>query len=98
MAEQSTEHAESTSALAWLPPSAPPSNHGHTVAAWTTTVVVVLGGLISALAVVFSVVWLFWVGVAVMVAGGVAGKVLQVLGYGQGGANTRARQSGSAGH
>ena len=98
MAEQSTENAESTGITAWLPPSAPPSNHGHTVAAWTTTIVVVLGGLVSALAVVFSTVWLFWVGIVVMVAGGLAGKVLQVLGYGQGGANTLARQAASGGH
>ncbi|HUX70561.1 MAG TPA: HGxxPAAW family protein [Cellulomonadaceae bacterium] len=98
MAEQSTEGTESTGALAWLPPSAPPSNHGHTVAAWTTTIVVVVGALVSALAVVFAVVWLFWAGLGVVLVGAITGKVLQVLGYGQGGANTLARQSGAGAH
>ncbi len=79
---------------AHLPPSAPPRNHGRTVAAWTTTVVVLAGAVVAAAGLVFSASWLFWVGAAVAVAGPVVGKVLQVLGYGQGGAATRARESG----
>ncbi len=98
MAEQSAEGTQSTGAPAWLPPSAPPSNHGHTVAAWTTTTVVLVGALVSALAVVFAVVWLFWVGLGVVLVGAIVGKALQVLGYGQGGANTLARQSGAGAH
>ncbi|GEA80490.1 HGxxPAAW family protein [Cellulomonas sp. CW35] len=81
-----------------LPPTAPPTNHGHTVAAWTTTWVVVGGAVIAALAMVFAQVWLFWVGIGVCVLGLVGGKVLQVLGYGQGGAATLARQKARGGH
>lgn len=81
-----------------LPPSAPPTNHGHTVAAWTTTWVVVAGAVIAALAMVFAQVWLVWAGLGVCVLGIVIGKVLQVLGYGQGGAATLAKQSARGGH
>ncbi|MBO9567515.1 MULTISPECIES: HGxxPAAW family protein [Cellulomonas] len=74
-----------------LPPSTPPTNHGRTVAAWTTTWVVVAGALVAALGVAFALVWLFWVGMAIAVGGLVLGKVLQLLGHGQGGAATLAR-------
>ncbi len=77
-----------------LPPTAPPTNHGRTSAAWATTFVVLVGATVAALAVIFAVVWAFWVGLGVVVAGVVAGKVLQVLGHGQGGARTAARSHG----
>ncbi len=80
-----------------LPPSAPPTNHGHTVAAWTTTWVVVAGAVIAAVGLVIAQLWLFWAGLGVCVLGVVIGKVLQVLGYGQGGAATLAKQ-GRGGH
>ncbi len=66
-----------------LPPSAAPRNHGRTVAAWTTTAIVVLGGLIAAFGVALAQPWLAWVGGGVIVAGLVIGKVLQVMGLGQ---------------
>ncbi|HEY0189114.1 MAG TPA: HGxxPAAW family protein [Cellulomonas sp.] len=73
-----------------LPPVAPPTNHGRTSAAWATTYIVLLGTTIAALAMIFAVVWAFWVGLGVVVAGVVVGKVMQVLGHGQGGARTEA--------
>ncbi|MFC8191627.1 HGxxPAAW family protein [Cellulomonas sp. NPDC057328] len=81
-----------------LPPSTPPTNHGKTVAAWTTTWTIVLGALVAALGVAFALVWLFWVGMGVIVLGIVLGKVLQVLGHGQGGAATLAREKRRGGH
>jgi hypothetical protein len=81
-----------------LPPSAAPTNHGRTVAAWTTTWVVVAGGLVAALAVTFAVVWLFWVGLAVCLVGVVLGLVLRSAGFGQGGAKTLERQARTGGH
>jgi len=81
-----------------LPPTAPPTNHGRTVAAWTTTWTVVLGGVVAALGVTFVLAWLFWVGLAVMIGGVVLGKVLQLLGHGQGGAATLARAQRRGGH
>lgn len=80
-----------------LPPTAAPTNHGHTTAAWTTTIVVVLGAVVAALGLVFALAWLAWTGAGIVLLGVVLGKVLQVLGYGQGGAQTLARQAG-AGH
>ncbi|WP_246260660.1 HGxxPAAW family protein [Cellulomonas taurus] len=71
-----------------LPPVAPPTNHGRTVAAWTVTYVVVAGFLVAALAMIFSLVWLFWVGMGAAIAGVVAGIVLRAAGFGQGGKHT----------
>jgi len=81
-----------------LPPTAPPTNHGRTVAAWTTTWGVVLGGVVAALGVAFTLAWLFWVGMGVIVLTLVLGKVLQLLGHGQGGAATLARAQRRGGH
>src|SRR3954454_22961661 len=101
MADQSlahrAQHATRTETV-HLPPSAPPTNHGKTLAAWVTTYGVVGGAVVAGLAVAFAVVWLFWVGLAVIFASLVLGKVLQVLGHGQGGAATRAREARTGGH
>jgi hypothetical protein len=57
-------------------------SHGHSVAAWTAVVVILVGTVIMSLAVVFpSVLW-FVVGAVVVVLGIVAGKVLAMAGYG----------------
>ncbi|MEV7971938.1 HGxxPAAW family protein [Cellulomonas sp. NPDC089187] len=71
-----------------LPPVAPPTNHGRTVAAWTVTWVVVLGFLVAGLAMMFSQVWLFWVGMGAAVVGVIAGVLLRAAGFGQGGKRT----------
>jgi len=101
MADQSlahrAQHATRTETV-HLPPSAPPTNHGKTLAAWVTTYGVVGGITLAGVAMVFAVVWLVWVGLAIAVVAIVVGKVLQVLGHGQGGAATRAREARSGGH
>lgn len=66
-----------------LPPHPAPMNHGNTRAAWTLVVLVLVGAVVAALGVAFATVWLFVVGAAVIVAGIVAGWVLQRLGHGQ---------------
>ncbi|SFK00304.1 HGxxPAAW family protein [Cellulomonas sp. KH9] len=81
-----------------LPPATPPTNHGRTLAAWTTTWTVVAGGVVAGLGVAFTMMWLFWVGMGVIAGGLVLGKVLQLLGHGQGGAATRARAQRRGGH
>ncbi|MGL5828393.1 MAG: HGxxPAAW family protein [Angustibacter sp.] len=58
-------------------------DHGHTVAAWTCVGVLILASLVMSLAVVFALVWLFAVGVVIAVLGVVAGKLLQLAGYGK---------------
>ena len=81
-----------------LPPTTPPTNHGKTLAAWVTTYGVVISFTIAGLGVAFAQVWLFWTGMALVVATLVVGKALQVAGHGQGGDKTRARQARTGGH
>ena len=81
-----------------LPPATPPVNHGKTVAGWTTTYGVLVGGVVMSLAVVFALVWLFWVGLGVALVALVLGKVLQGMGYGQGGAHTQSRDGRPGAH
>jgi sterol desaturase/sphingolipid hydroxylase (fatty acid hydroxylase superfamily) len=56
--------------------------HGQSVASWTAVGVIMLGALIMAVSVVAESVWLFVVGVVVVVLGAVAGKVLSAMGFG----------------
>jgi hypothetical protein len=81
---------QKTTEIAYLPPAAPPTNHGHTVAAWTTMIGIMTGALVAAVGVVLpavsdvsSAVWLFWVGMGVVALSLVAGVVLRNMGYGQ---------------
>lgn len=69
--------------LAHLPPASPPRNHGHTPAAWVTVIVVILGSLVTSVALVLGEVWLAWVGVGVVVLGLLVGRVMAMLGFGQ---------------
>lgn len=88
MADRSTSRSET----AYLPPSAPPMNHGATTAAWTTTVLTITGFLVAAIGMVLAISPLFWAGVVITVLGLVVGKVLQALGHGQGGDKTLAKE------
>ena len=74
------------------------SRHHATLAAWVTTYGIVISFTIAGLGVAFAKVWLFWVGMGLVVASLVVGKVLQASGHGQGGDKTRARQSRTGGH
>ena len=69
--------------LARLPVASPPRNHGHTVAAWVTVGFVLLGAVVSSVAVVLARPWLFWVGLGVVLVGVILGRVLKMLGFGQ---------------
>lgn len=57
-------------------------NHGHSVAAWTAVIILIVASAIMSLAVLFPNVWLFVAGVIVAIVGVVAGKVLSMAGYG----------------
>ena len=98
MVDPAVERSTPPSEVSYLPPSAPWSNHGRTLAAWTTVTVVLVGSAVAAVGILAALTWLFWVGLAVIVVGVLIGKVLQLAGYGQGGANTlaRARAAGSS--
>jgi hypothetical protein len=74
--------------IAYLPPGVPPTNHGHTVAAWVTMAGITLGALISSWGVVVaqsSSAWLvlFVLGFVVIGASLIVGLVLRNLGLGQ---------------
>lgn len=78
-----------------LPPSSPPINHGNTTAAWVTVLLVVLGGVVASVAMVFALVPVVWVGAGIVLAGLVAGRVLKMLGLGQPGPNAGRTSDGA---
>ncbi len=57
-------------------------HHGHSVAAWTAVVILLVGSSVMSAAVAFPNVALFVVGAVIVVIGVVAGKVLAMAGYG----------------
>ena len=57
-------------------------DHGHSVAAWTAVVILLVGTAVMAWSVVVTSVALFVVGAVICVVGVVAGKVLGMAGYG----------------
>ena len=57
-------------------------NHGHSVAAWTAVLILIVAAAVMCLAVLFPNVWLFVAGVVLAIVGVVAGKVLSMAGYG----------------
>lgn len=66
-----------------LPPRVPDPQQGHSIAAWTTVLVVLLGSTFGAVGLVFGMHWLAWTGLGVAVLGVVVGKTLQAMGFGQ---------------
>lgn len=63
-------------------PHAHEPGHGNSVAAWTAVAIILVGTLVMALAVIFTTLWVFVVGVVVVVLGVLAGKVLGAMGFG----------------
>lgn len=60
----------------------PHENHGNSIAAWSAVTIVMVASCIGAIGVLISAPWLFWVGVALIVVGVAAGKVLAMMGFG----------------
>ena len=57
--------------------------HGNSPAAWTAVTIVLIAFTIGAIAMVLGPNWvLFWISAAIAVAGGLVGKVMQLLGFG----------------
>jgi len=57
--------------------------HGNSPAAWTAVTIVLIAFTLGAIAMVLGPNWvLFWISVAIAVVGALAGKVLQLLGFG----------------
>lgn len=85
---------EPTPEKSYLPVSAPPTNHGHTTAAWVTVTVVMVGALFSSIAFVAGNPALVWTGGGIILVGLVVGAVLRMLGFGQPPAPTRRDAAG----
>jgi hypothetical protein len=57
--------------------------HGSTPAAWTAVTIVLVAFTLGAVAMVLGPNWLlFWISVGLAFAGGLVGKVMQLLGFG----------------
>lgn len=66
-----------------LPEVAPPSNHGHTQAAWFLTIVCIIGALVAGLGLPFNSTPMIIIGAVIAVIGLVGGVVLSATGRGQ---------------
>lgn len=58
-------------------------DHGSTPAAWTTVIIVVLAFVVATLALILGNWPLFWIGVGMVILGGVVGKVMAMMGLGK---------------
>jgi hypothetical protein len=59
-------------------------DHGNTPAAWTAVIIMIVGFVTGAIAVILENWPLFWIGgVGVVVVGAVVGKVMQMMGMGK---------------
>jgi hypothetical protein len=60
------------------------NDHGNTPAAWTAVIIMLIGFVIGAIAVILLNWSLFWIGgVGVVLLGAIVGKVMQMMGMGQ---------------
>ena len=59
------------------------AEHGHTPAAWTAVTIVLIGFVVGGLALILALPWLAFVGVGIIVLGGLVGKVMQMMGLGK---------------
>ncbi|GAB3085087.1 HGxxPAAW family protein [Isoptericola nanjingensis] len=70
--------------VAYLPPAVPPTNHGHTTAAWTAMIGIMLGVAVGAVGMLPPVPdAVVWVGAVIVAASLVLGLVLRNMGLGQ---------------
>ncbi len=60
-------------------------DHGHSTAAWTSVIILIVGFALGSLAVAWLNFPLLWVAVAIIAVGAIAGPVLAKMGYGAAG-------------
>ncbi|NNU28790.1 HGxxPAAW family protein [Isoptericola sediminis] len=90
-----TDHR--TAEPTYLPEAVPPTNHGHTLAAWTAMTGVILGALLASLGCLPGVPFaLFWVGMGVVVVSCLVGLVMRNMGYGQPRQGARTREEAAS--
>ncbi|MPY60803.1 HGxxPAAW family protein [Streptomyces spongiae] len=68
------------------------SNHGHTPAAWTGAIIVMIGFCVAGAFMVMANPLGFWAGMVITVLGGVVGGIMRSMGLGQPRAAHPARQ------
>jgi hypothetical protein len=56
--------------------------HGHSPAAWTAVIVMLIAFSIGTVAFFFDVQWLVWASAGLLVVGAILGKVLSLAGFG----------------
>ena len=59
------------------------ADHGSTPAAWTAVVIITIAFIVGTLAIILGNWPMFWVGVALVAVGAIAGKVLSMMGMGK---------------
>jgi hypothetical protein len=59
------------------------AEHGHTPAAWTAVTIVLIGFVVGGVALMVAQPWLAFVGIGIVVLGGVVGKIMQMMGLGK---------------
>lgn len=64
-------------------------HEGKSRAAWTGAFIVLLGFFLGCIALPFNQPILFWIAVALVIAGGITGKTMTDMGYGVGGKNSK---------
>jgi predicted membrane channel-forming protein YqfA (hemolysin III family) len=57
--------------------------HGQTQAAWIAVAVMLIGSMVSAVAVVIARPNFFWIGIGIVLVGGIVGALLRSAGLGQ---------------
>lgn len=58
------------------------AHHGNTPAAWTGVMIILVGFVVGGIGLVVGSMTLFWVGVALLPAGVIVGKIMQKMGLG----------------
>ena len=66
--------------------------HGHSPAAWTAVIIMLVAFAIGTAAFFFELVWLVWASVALVVVGLIVGGILVKAGYGVGGSKVAVKE------
>lgn len=58
------------------------AHHGNTPAAWTGVMIILVGFVVGGIGLVVDNMTLFWVGLVLLPAGAIVGKIMQMMGLG----------------
>ena len=58
------------------------AHHGNTPAAWTGVMIILVGFVVGGIGMVIDNWTMFWVGVALVPAGAIVGKIMSMMGMG----------------